>query len=71
VKQELDGRRQLNRFLIHLGCYFAATVLSVFVNLWVMPRQLVVLWPLTLWGVILALHGARVMGLWPQGHPKQ
>ena len=62
-----DGRRQLNGFLIHLGIYFAATVLLVLVNLWVMPRDLVVLWPLLIWGVILALHAARIMGLWPEG----
>jgi hypothetical protein len=65
--RELDGHRRLNRFLVHLGVYFAATVLLVFVNLWVMPRDLVVLWPLLTWGVILALHAARIMGLWPQG----
>ena len=63
---ENERRRRLNRFLTHLGLYFAATVGLVFVNLWVMPRDLVVLWPLLIWGVILALHAARLMGLWPQ-----
>ena len=64
---ESDGRRQLDRFLVHLGVYFVATVGGVFVNLWVMPRDLVVLWPLLIWGAIVALHAARIMGLWPQG----
>ncbi|GGF29462.1 hypothetical protein GCM10011611_39380 [Aliidongia dinghuensis] len=65
-----EGRRRLKRFLIHLGIYFAATVLLVFVNLWVMPRDLAVIWPLLFWGVILALHAARLMGLWPERRPK-
>ncbi len=63
---QIEGRRRLNRFLVHLGAYFAATVLLVFVNLWVMPRDLVVLWPLLIWGVLLAIHAARIMGLWPE-----
>jgi hypothetical protein len=66
------GRRRLDRFLLHLGIYFAVTVLAVFVNLWVLPGNLVVLWPLLLWGAIVALHAAQIMGLLPsRGGPRQ
>jgi 2TM domain len=54
-----------NPFLFHLALYFIATIVLVIVNLRLMPDDLVVVWPLLAWGVVLALHAAYVMGLLP------
>jgi len=52
---------QLRRFLIHLAIYFVATLVLLGANLRLAPDHPVVIWPLLAWGVLVALHGARVV----------
>jgi hypothetical protein len=52
---------QLRRFLIHLGIYFVATLVLLGTNLRFAPDNPVTIWPLFAWGVLVALHGARIV----------
>jgi len=52
-------------FRIHLLVYFVATMVLFVANLMLAPGYLYVIWPLLAWGVVLALHAARVMDLLP------
>jgi len=52
---------QLRRFLIHLGIYFVVTIALLGANLSLAPDHPVVIWPLLAWGVLVALHAARVV----------
>ena len=52
---------QLRRFLIHLAIYFVATIVLLGANLSFAPDRPLVIWPLLAWGLLVALHGARVV----------
>ena len=59
---DLSARQaQLRRFLIHLAIYFVATIVLLGANLSLDPNRPLVIWPLLAWGVLVALHGARVV----------
>ncbi len=56
-------RRRVRIFRIHLAVYLAATVVLLLLNLSLAPTNPLTIWPLFLWGVVVALHAARVIGL--------
>jgi hypothetical protein len=60
-----EGARGLRAFVVHLAIYFVATIALIFANVALAPGNLWVIWPLLLWGVVVAFHAARVMGLVP------
>jgi len=57
------GQARLKGFSWHLAVYFAATVIGFGVNIAAAPDRLVVWLPLLLWGGVVAIHCAWVMGL--------
>jgi hypothetical protein len=60
----------LHAFGRHLVLYFIAIVVLVPVNLLLAPDYLYVMWPLLGWGVFVAFHAARVMGILPNRPPQ-
>ena len=59
----MTGNSRLKGFVLHLLVYFAATVIGFGLNIALAPERLVVWLPLLLWGGVVAIHCAWVMGL--------
>ena len=58
-----ERRRRVRTFRLHLAVYLAATLVLLMLNLTLAPMNPVTILPLFVWGVVVALHAARVMGL--------
>ena len=58
-----EQQRRVRSFRIHLAVYLAATLVLLGLNLSLAPTNPVTIWPLVLWGVVVALHAARAIGL--------
>jgi 2TM domain len=56
-------RRRIAAFRRHLAIYLAATVVLLLLNLTLAPMNPLTIFPLFAWGIVVALHAARVMGL--------
>ena len=57
------NRRRVRTFRRHLGVYLGATLVLLVLNLTLAPADPVTILPLFVWGIVVALHAARVMGL--------
>jgi hypothetical protein len=58
-----EKRRRIGAFRRHLAIYLVATVVLLALNLTLAPTHPLTIFPLFLWGIVVALHAARVMGL--------
>jgi hypothetical protein len=58
-----ERRRRVSAFRRHLAIYLAATLVLLALNLTLAPTNPLTIFPLFLWGIVVALHAARVMGL--------
>jgi hypothetical protein len=58
-----ERRRRIRAFRRHLAVYLGATLVLLMLNLTLAPTNPVTIFPLFAWGIVVALHAARVMGL--------
>ena len=58
-----EERRRIRVFRRHLAIYLVATLVLLALNLTLAPTHPLTIFPLFLWGIVVALHAARVMGL--------
>ena len=58
-----DSKRRLRFFLIHLAAYFVATLALLETAMAVPAGGRYLIGLLAVWGMIVAFHAARVMGL--------